>query len=79
MQILQYITLFFKGMPSFKFHTLKIRGDNLSVLIHTVAYLFYVYVKGAPNCAQGLHFKRYESRELNRRPRHFWGLKIFLK
>jgi hypothetical protein len=49
----------------------------MQVLKHTVAYFFYVYVKGAPNCAQGLHFNRRESRELNRRPRHFWGLKTF--
>jgi hypothetical protein len=39
----------------------------MPLLIQTVAYLFYVYVKGAPNCARGLHFKRFENKELNRR------------
>lgn len=78
MQILGYITFSFKGLPSLKSILFRLEKQHASVKTYC-GYFFYVCVKGAPNCAQGLHFNRLESRELNRRPRHFWSFKIFLK
>lgn len=73
MQILGYITFFLKECPRLRSILFRLEGQPAIVNTYCGIFILCIYERCTKICT------RFESRELNRRPRHFWGLKIFLK